>query len=184
MDNPFRRKEDAMVRRLLMLTASLLVIGAGTAGAAVPPAWNSGYNNWWPAGFGYAPVTVQAPFYPASVTAYGPTFHSASRGWTMDYGAGTSVTRGLGSKTLTISVQVLGQDGRTWYTIMGSNSTSGPITGNPLRMAGTRPAYLGHVYRTVATARLVVPNGHAGCSLSNTCSQTITITATSRPLAP
>ena len=34
-----------MVRRLLMLTASPLVIGAGTAGAAAPPAWNSGYTS-------------------------------------------------------------------------------------------------------------------------------------------
>lgn len=89
-----------MVRKLLILTASLLAIGAGTAVAAVAPTWNSGYNNWWPGGFGYSPVTVSAPAYPASVTAYG------------------------------------------------------------------------------------LPNGHAGCSLNHTCSQTITITAISRPLAP
>ena len=102
----------------------------------------------------------------------------------MDYGGGISSNRGVGTKTLTISVQVLGRDGRTWYTITGSTSTGGPVSGNPLRLASNRPAFLGHVYRTVATARLVVPNGHAGCSLSNTCYQTITITATSRPLAP
>jgi hypothetical protein len=173
-----------MARRILILTASLIAVGTATAVAAVAPTWNSGYNNWWPAGFGYAPITVQAPDYPSSVTAYGPTFHSSSSGWTMAYGGGTSSARGVGVKTLTISVQVLGQDGRTWYTTTGSKSTGGPISGNPLRMLSNRPAYLGHVYRTVATARLVVPNGHAGCSLSNSCSQTITITATSRPLAP
>jgi hypothetical protein len=167
-----------------MLTAGLLAVGVGTAVAAVPPTWNSGYNNWWPGGFGYAPVTVQAPSYPSSVTAYGPTYHSSSRGWTMDYGGGTSSAGGVGVKTLTISVQVLGQDGRTWYTITGSTFTAGPIAGNPLRTNGKRAAYLGHVYRTVATARLVVPNGHAGCSLNNTCSQTITITAISKPVAP
>jgi hypothetical protein len=173
-----------MVRKILVLTACLLVVGAGTAVAAVAPTWNSGYNNWWPAGFGYAPVTVQAPGYPSSVTAYGPTFHSSSHGWTMDYGGGTSTVRGLGVKALTISAQVLGQDGRTWYTITGSTASGGPTSGNPLRVASNRPAYLGHIYRTVVTARLVVPNGHAGCSLNNTCMQAITITATSLPLAP
>jgi hypothetical protein len=131
---------------------------------------------------GSPPVTVQAHGYPCSVTAYGPTFR-----WhplTQTYGGGTSCAGGVGTKALTISVQVLGQDGRTWYTITGSTFTAGPIAGNPLRTNGKRAAYLGHVYRTVATARLVVPNGHAGCSLNNTCSQTITITAISKPVAP
>jgi hypothetical protein len=129
-------------------------------------------------------VTVHAHGYPCSVTAYGPTFHSPKSGWTQDYGAGTSCAQGVGTKALTSYDQVLGQDGRTWHTISGSTFTSGPTSGNPLRMRHTRPATLGHVYRAVAIAKLVVPNGHAGCSLSNTCSQTITITATSRPLAP
>jgi hypothetical protein len=169
---------------MLILSASLFAIGGATAVAAVPPTWNSGYNHWWPAGFGYGPVTVQAPDHPSSVTAYGPTFHASSGRWTMDYGGGTSSTRGVGVKMLTISVQVLGQNGRSWYTITGSTFTSGPTSGNPLRMRSNRPAYLGHIYRTVATARLRVPNGYAGCSLSNRCSQTLTITATSRPLAP
>ena len=173
-----------MVRKILILTTTVLALGGGAAVAAVPPTWNWGYNSWWPGGFGYAPVTVQAPSYPSSVTAYGPTFRSSSSGWTMHYGGGTSSARGLGAKTLTISAQVLGRDGRTWYTITGSKSTGGPISGNPLRMLRTRAAYLGHVYRTVVTAKLVVPNGHAGCSSSNSCSQTFTITATSRPLAP
>jgi hypothetical protein len=173
-----------MIRRTLILAVGLLALGAGTAFGAAAPTWNSGYNNWWPGGFGFPPVSVQAPGYPASATAYGPTFNSSSRGWTMVYGGGTSVFHGLGVKTLTMSAQVLGPDGRTWYTITGSKTTAGPISGNPLRMISSRPAYLGHVYRTVATAKLVVPNGHAGCSLNNTCSQPITITATSRPLAP
>lgn len=173
-----------MLRKALILTTGLLALGAATALAAAPPTWNSGYNHWWPAGFGYPPVTVQGQGYPCSATAYGPTFHSSSRGWTQDYGGGTSCTNGVGVKTLTVSLQVLGQDGRTWYTIAGSAFTAGPTSGNPLRMARNRAAYLGHVYRTVVKAKLVVPNGHAGCSLSNTCSQTLAITAVSRPLAP
>jgi hypothetical protein len=173
-----------MLRRVLILTAGLLAFGAGAASAVVVPSWNSGYNGWWPAGYGYPPVTVHAPGYPCSVTAYGPTFHSSSSGWTQDYGGGTSCAGGVGIKTLTIYDQVQGQDGHTWYTITGSRFTGGPINGNPLRLSGNRPAYLGHGYRTVVVAKLVVPNGHAGCSLTNTCSQTITITATSRPLAP
>ena len=87
-------------------------------------------------------------------------------------------------KTLTIYSQVQGQDGHTWYTLGGSRFTAGPISGNPLRGIGSRAAHLGHVYRTVAVAKLVVPNGHAGCSLSNTCSQTLVISGTSRRLAP
>lgn len=168
---------------LILMTLAMLALSAGVASAQAPT-WNSGYNGWWPAGFGYPPVTVHAPYYLCSATAYGPTFTFNSAGWKQNYGGGTSCTGGIGRKSLKISDQVLGQNGHTWYTISGSTFTSGPTNGNPLRMIRTRPAYLGHVYRTVVVARLVVPNGHAGCSLSNTCSETITITAVSRPLAP
>ncbi|MBO0705891.1 MAG: hypothetical protein J2P39_11270, partial [Candidatus Dormibacteraeota bacterium] len=65
-----------------------------------------------------------------------------------------------------------------------STVTNGPRTNNPLRIMRFRVAQLGHVYRTVTTATLVVPNGHAGCSLTNTCSQTVVLKAVSRPLAP
>jgi hypothetical protein len=162
----------------------LVIVGVGVADAVVAPSWNSGYNGWWPAGYGYPPVTIHAPNYPCSATAYGPTFHSSASGWTQDYGGGTSCAGGVGTKSVTVYEQVLGQDGHTWYTIAGSRFTAGPINGNPLRTWGDRPAYLGHGYRTVVVAKLVVPNGHAGCSLTNSCSQTITVTATSRPLAP
>lgn len=173
-----------MKRRLLTpIGLAVFALSAGVA-AAQAPTWNSGYNGWWPAGFGFPPVTVHAANYPCSVTAYGPTFHSHSSGWTQDYGAGTSCAGGVGSKTLTMYDQVLGPDGHTWFTITGSMFTAGPTNGNPLRMIRNRAAYLGHAYRTVATAKLVVPNGHAGCSLNNTCSQSIMITAISRPLAP
>jgi hypothetical protein len=175
-----------MDRRVLILiaAAAAVALSAGAAGAAAAPTWNTGYNGWWPGGFGYPPVTVHAPAYPCSVTAYGPTFHSRSGGWTQDFGGGTSCAGGVGAKSLTIYDQVLGQDGRTWYTIAGSTFTVGPTGDNPLRMIRNRPAYLGHVYRTAAIAKLVVPNGHAGCSLTNSCSQPIMVTATSRPLAP
>jgi hypothetical protein len=179
-----------MVRRMLVLTAAVLsaaaCVAVASAAAAPPPApkWNSGYNGWWPGGFGFPPLTVQAKGYPCSLTAYGPTFHSKHGGWTQDYGGGVSCAGGVGTKTLTISDQVLGQDGKTWHTISGSKFTSAPITGNPLRMRRNRSALLGHVYRVVTSTKLVVPNGHAGCSLTNTCDQTLTITATSRSLAP
>jgi hypothetical protein len=173
-----------MVRKIVVLTTAVFALVAGGAIAQGAPAWNSGYNNWWPGGFGYPPVTVQAHGYPCSVTAYGPTFRYTASRWTQNYGAGTSCTGGVGLKWLTVSEQTLGPDGRTWYTITGSRFGAGPTQANPLRMIRSRPAYLGHVYRTVTTAKLVVPNGHAGCSLNNTCSETITVTATSRGLAP
>lgn len=174
-----------MVRRMLIPVVGLFIVGVAVAAASSPaPKWNSGYNGWWPGGFGFPPLTVQAKGYPCSVTAYGPTFHSHRSGWTQHYGAGVSCAQGVGTKLLTISEQVLGQDGRTWHTISGSTFTAGPVTGNPLRMIRLRAAYLGHAYRVVATTKLVVPNGHAGCSLTNTCNQTLTITATSRTLAP
>jgi hypothetical protein len=163
-----------------MTVFALLAVGA----AALAPMWNSGSNGWWPAGFGYPPVTVHAPAYPCSVTSYGPTFHSRHGGWTQDYGAGTACTSGVGMKTLTISEQVLGTDGHTWFTLSGSTFTTGPVAGTTLRLRHQRPALIGHVYRTVATARLVVPNGHAGCSLTGTCYQPLTLTAVSRRLAP
>jgi hypothetical protein len=171
------------MRRIGVIAAALLASGAAGASAQTGPMWNTGYG-WWPGGFGYPPVTVRAPDYPCSVTAYGPTFRSQPRQWRQAYGAGTSCNGGVGVKTLTVSEQVLGQDGHTWYTITGSTVTLGPRTGNPVRIIRHRRAYLGHVYRTVATARLVVPNGHAGCSLSNTCDQTLVISARSRRLAP
>ena len=173
-----------MVRRFLILIGAMLGVSAAVAGAQPVSSWNSGYNGWWSAGYGYPPLTVHAPGYPCSVTAYGPTFHSHRSGWTQDYGAGTSCAGGVGVKTLTVYAQVLGNGGHTWYTISGSKFTAGPAQANPLRTISNRPAYLGHAYRTVATAKLVVPNGHAGCSLSNTCSQTYVVTATSRTLAP
>jgi hypothetical protein len=172
-----------MRTKLLMLGVAVLVLTTGVADAGVQSSWNPGYNGWWPAGYGYPPVTVHAHGYECSATAYGPTFHSSSS-WSQDYGGGTSCAAGVGTKSLTISDQVLGQDGRTWFPISGSNFTGGPITGNPLRMRQRRAAYLGHEYRTVVTAKLVVPNGYAGCSFTNSCYQTLVIAAASRPLAP
>jgi hypothetical protein len=172
-----------MNRRVLTLIVFALVTLNASVAVALAPKWNHGYKGWWPGGFGYPPVTVEAPSYPCSVTAYGPTFHSHS-GWTQDYGGGVSCASGVGQKTLTISVQVLGQDGHKWYTISGSTFIAGPTGGNPLRMIHTRAAHLGHEYRTATIAKFVVPNGHAGCSLTNTCSQTIVLSSTSRALAP
>ena len=93
-----------MARRMLVLIAAVLAVGVAVAAAAPPPApkWNSGYNGWWPGGFGFPPSTVQANGYPCSLTAYGPTFHSHHSGWTQDYGGGVSCTGGVGTKTLTI----------------------------------------------------------------------------------
>ncbi len=70
-----------MARRMLVLIAAVLAVGVAVAAAAPPPApkWNSGYNGWWPGGFGFPPLTVQANGYPCSLTAYGPTFHSHSQ---------------------------------------------------------------------------------------------------------
>jgi hypothetical protein len=162
----------------------MLALSAGAASADVS-GWNSGFNGWWPGGFGYSPVTVLANGYPAcSVTAYGPTFNYKGAVWNQNYGGGTSCIRGIGRKSLTIFDQVLGPDGRIWFTINGSTFAAGVTNANPVRVIRNRPAFLGHLYRTVAIAKLVVPNGHAGCSLNNTCDQTITVTAISRALAP
>jgi hypothetical protein len=168
---------------VIPLAFAVFVVSAAGA-VAQAPTYNSGYNGWWPGGFGYPPVTVQAPGYPCSVTAYGPTFHTRAGGWNQDFGGGVSCASGVGQKTLTISDQVLGPDGHTWFTITGSTFTAGPFNGNPLRMIRNRPAVLGHTYRSATAVKLVVPNGHAGCSLNNTCYQTIVLSGTSRPLAP
>jgi hypothetical protein len=173
------------MKRVLLIAVALAVLAASAgAASAQAPTWNSGYNGWWPGGFGFPPVTVQAHNYPCSVTAYGPTFNFTASSWNQNYGGGTSCGHGVGQKTLTISDQVLGPDGHTWFTITGSTFTSAPTHGNPVHMIRNRAAFLGHAYRTIAFAKLVVPNGHAGCSLTNTCLQTITITAISRTLAP
>jgi hypothetical protein len=173
-----------MRRRVVVLNCAVLALAAAAAVAAVSPAWNHGYNGWWPGGYGYPPLSVEAHGYFCSATVHGPTFHSKAGGWTQDYGAGTSCLGGVGTKTLTVANQVLGQNRHTWFTISGSAVKGGPTTGNPLRLRRTRAAHLGHAYRTIVGATLVVPNGHAGCSLTNSCDQTIVIRAVSRPLAP
>ena len=154
--------------RVVLVSVALAVFALSAAAAAAQaPGWNSGYG-WWPGGFGYAPLTVQAHNYPCSVTAYGATFNYTATSWNQNYGGGTSCASGVGRKTLTISGQVLGPDGHTWFTITGSTFTTGPAKGNPLRMIRNRAAFLGHAYRTLVFAKLIVPNGHAGCSLNNT----------------
>ena len=170
--------------RTLILTASLLAIGAGAAVAAAPPTWKLRLQQlvarglWLCAGDrAGAGLPVLGDGLRADLQLVRGRVDDGlrrrdelrARGRHEDAGDLRAGTR---------------PGGRTWYTITGSTSAGGPISGNPLRLATERPAHLGHVYRTVATARLVVPNGHAGCSLSNTCYETITLTATSRPLAP
>jgi hypothetical protein len=122
------------------------------------------------------------------VTAYGPTFHApgdAAGSWTQDYGGGTGCRGGVGIKTLAVYDQVQGANGE-WFTIAGSRVTVGPTTHNPVRVIRSRRAVLGHTYRTVALAHLVVPNGFAGCSLHHppACRETIDIKAVSPPIAP
>ena len=113
-----------MKRRLVIpLTVALFLLSAGTA-FGLAPKWNSGYNGWWPGGFGFPPVTVQANGYPCSVTAYGPTFNFKGSNWNQNYGGGTSCNQGVGVKTLVVSDQVLGPDGHTWFTI---TATSRPL---------------------------------------------------------
>jgi len=61
-----RRKEEPAIRRIVVLAAAVFAFSAAGAGAHIAPTWNGGYaNGWWPGGFGYPPVTVQAPAYPA-----------------------------------------------------------------------------------------------------------------------
>jgi hypothetical protein len=177
-----------MVRRLLTpaFAFGFLALVASSA-AAHPATWNNGYG-WWPGGFGYPPRTTAAPDYPCSVTAYGPAFHKpagAAGAWTQSYGAGTSCRGGVGTKTLTVYDQVQGAKG-AWFTIAGSQVTVGATTHNPVHTIRTRSAALGHTYRTVVMAHLVVPNGFAGCSLHTppACQQTIDIKAVSTPIAP
>jgi hypothetical protein len=162
----------------------------GTGGAAAQAAtWNHGYNGWWPHGFGNPPVTVAAATKQCSVTAYGPTFRTpadSNGAWTQFYGAGSRCQGGVGLKTLTVSDQVLGPAGKTWFTITGSAHTVGLTRVNPVHLIYHLTAVLGHVYRSVAHATIVAPNGHAGCSLHvpPDCNANYHLRAISKPLAP
>ena len=88
-----------MKRRLLIPLALVVLALSASAASAAVAGWNSGFNGWWPGGFGYSPVTVQANGYPCSVTAYGPTFNFKGAAWNQYYGGGTSCTRGVGLKS-------------------------------------------------------------------------------------
>lgn len=134
---------------------------------------------------GDRPHTVHARGYPCSVTAYGPTFHFTSSKIVMSYGGGTSCKGSVGRRELTVDAQVRGAHGR-WFNINGSHLQGGPTTHSPLRLFGQRLSHLGHVYRTKASAFMVVPNGHAGCSLHNPpdCNETIVVNSYTAPMAP
>lgn len=149
-------------------------VGLATLAFAVSSAW----------GYGDPSHTVKAHGYPAcSVTAYGPAFSANLKA--MTYGGGTSCAHAVGRRQISVAEQVLGRNGH-WYTITGSTLFHPYTPFNPLRQFATRPAFLGHVYRTVATANLIVPNGFAGCSLHKppACSEHIIVTARSAPIAP
>ena len=135
-------------------------------------------------GYGDSPHTVKAPGYPdCSVTAYGPTFSANLK--VMTYGGGTSCGHGVGVRQLTVSEQVHGANGH-WYTITGSTLARPFTHHNPLRVFASRASLLGHAYRTIATASLIVPNGFAGCSLHTppACNEHITVAARSAAVAP
>lgn len=172
-----------MQHRVLMAMASVLLGLAVAAPAAHAQAgWNSGYG-WWPRGYGYPPTTTQSTNWRCSVTAYGPTYGTKPGNWFMRYGGGTSCADGIGVKSLTVYVQTIGKlRGRPhWFTVWGTGLTSGPTTAVHLRRIGTREAYLGHGYRVVAVATLIVPNAYAGHPRATS---KITLTARSRELAP
>lgn len=117
-----------------------------------------------PAGGVYVPsqshVTVQMPGAMCSVTEHGPVFPYNHAGWSMRYGGGVSCAGGVGSKTLSIYVQVIGNGPKhKWFTIFGSGMTQGPTPVNPLRLSTSRTAYLGHAYRVVAVANVTLASG-------------------------
>ena len=157
------------------LHESKLLAAAATVAALIVPAVALGQT------------TVQAPTKQCSVTAFGPGFAFKQGGHiVMNYGGGTSCQGGVGSKTLTVVEQVLGQDRHTWFNISGSMLHAGPSPANPVRASAQRAAFLGHVYRTVAMAHDVAPNGFAGCSLHHppACTATYNITARGKAMAP
>jgi L,D-transpeptidase-like protein/putative peptidoglycan binding protein len=80
-----------MMRRVVILAAALLAVGAAAASGQPVAAWNSGYNGCWPGGYGYPPVSVQAAVKQCSVTAHGPTFRTlASVAVAQDRSLGTA----------------------------------------------------------------------------------------------
>lgn len=129
-----------------------------------------------PIGTPYRPPAVTTKYIhhdviPASSTAreYFTWFFDDRYSYTpkINYGGGTSVAGGLGNKQLVIHLEVLGQDDKTWYEITGSRfvaPTSGWTgwTHSALRADRYRPIVLGHVYRTVVTAKMYAPypTGH------------------------
>jgi hypothetical protein len=166
-----------------LIPSVLVVLGfAIAAPAAIAQGWNSGYG-WWPAGYGNPPATVQQGNWACSVTAYGATLGVKPGNWFMYYGGGTSCARGIGQKSLTVYVEVMGTtSGKAhWYTVWGTGLTTGPSSAVHVRLINTRQAYLGHEYRVVAVATLVLPNGYAGHPHATS---TITLTSYSEGLAP
>ena len=171
-----------MRSKALIFTFAALAVAVGASAAAAQSGWNSGYG-WWPGGYGYAPLTVHNSSWACSATAYGPTYNVKRGVWSMHYGGGTSCADGIGQKSLTVYVQTLGTLNGTphWYTVSGTTAGAGPSAALFVRQIHARPAYLGHIYRVVAVARLVLPNAYAG---HPNATSIVTMTAIGEALAP
>jgi len=160
------------MRRTIALAAGLAALALPAAAAAYLPA---------PA------TTVQASTGPqkCSVTAFGPQFDKPIGGYYADFAGGTSCAppplTGQGVyKTLAVQLQVLGPDHKTWY-VKGTKTFTAAGWASPVHVYGYFPVLKGHAFRVVATATLLEPNGHAGCSLEGPfgCYQKVSASANS-----
>jgi hypothetical protein len=112
------------------------------------------------------PVTVQmhqVADLRCSVTEYGPKFDFVNGYATggLIYGGGVSCLNGIGSKTVTIYVQVRSSKNPfQWFVKSGTMVTTGRRRQNPARLTVMKNAVRGHTYRIVATGT-VTWNGHA-----------------------
>ena len=107
--------------------------------------------------------TVQIPGTQCSVTAW-DYFTTVAGVYKMEYGGGTSCAGNVGQKTLDVVPQVfnLVHGHPLWFSIGGDGLFQGPTPVSPLRLSGARTAVPTHLYRLLAHAYVLLPNGQSG----------------------
>jgi hypothetical protein len=125
-------------------------------------------------------ITKPLATVPCSVTA---SLAVDYRAGSMTYHGGVSCAGGVGVKTLDVVPQVFraGPHLRRWRSLSLVGRYQGPTAINPLRLTAGTPAVLGHIYRLLVYARVVIAGRQtsltvcAGCAGAPTSSSSSTL---------
>lgn len=150
-----RRPMTVLARSLVLACAGWCLLAAGaSAGTAL----------------GASRTTRPMAGVPCSVTAVLDVDYAAG---SMSYRGGASCARGVGIKTLDVVPQVFraGPHLRRWRSISLVGRYQGPTATNPLRLAAQTRAVVGHIYRLLVYAEVVVAGRQGALTVCAGCAR-------------